>query len=91
LRAELARALAGKASGYTLDVSLVQLTATPINGDIEVRAEVRTLLSDASGRVRVSSMSRAAARGPMRQRTSLHRDAVTAVAGEVAKLVLKQP
>ena len=90
LRAQLERALAGKASGYTLDVSLVRLTATPMNGEMEVRAEVKTLLSDASGRVRLSSTSRAAARGPVRDRLALHRDAVTAVADEVAKLVLKQ-
>jgi hypothetical protein len=90
LRAQLERALDGKANGYTLDVSLVRLTSTPMNGEIEVRAEVKTLLSDASGRVRLSSTSRAAARGPVRDRLALHRDAVTAVADEVAKLVLKQ-
>ena len=90
LRAELVRALNGKANGYTLDVSLVQLTATPVNGEIEVRAEVKTMLSDASGRVRLTSTSRAAARGPVRDRAAVHRDAVTAVAGEIAKLVLQQ-
>lgn len=90
LRAQLERALDGKANGYTLDVSIVQLKATPMNGEIEVRAEVKALLSDASGRVRLSSTSRAAARGPLRDRVAVHRDAVTAVADEVAKLVLKQ-
>jgi hypothetical protein len=90
LRAQLERALDGRANGYTVDVSLVRLTSTPMNGEMEVRAEVKTLLSDASGRVRLSSTSRATARGPVRDRIALHRDAVTAVADEVAKLVLKQ-
>jgi len=90
LRSALARALDGKAKGFTVDVSLVQLTAKPVGSELEVDAEVKTLLSDRSGRVRLTSTSRASVRGSMRDREAIHRDAVTAVAGEVAKLVLKQ-
>jgi hypothetical protein len=89
LRAELERALGGKAEGYTLDVSLVQWSAKPMNNEIEVRCEVKTLLSDKSGRVRLTSTSRATARGPLRDRDAVQRDAIAAVASDVVKFVLK--
>lgn len=89
LRAELERALNGKASGYTLDVSLVQWSAKPVNNEIEVRCEVKTFLSDKSGRVRVTSTSRATARGPLRDRDAVARDALAAVASDVVKFVLE--
>jgi hypothetical protein len=89
LRVEVARALAGSRvpSRYTLDVSLVRLASTTIGGQLEVRAEVRALLSDEHGRARWQSTSHATARGAARQQALLQRDAVTAAARDVAKLV----
>lgn len=90
LRDEVARALASArvTTRYTLDVSLVRLASTTLGRDVEVRAEVRALLSDAQGRARWQTTSRATARGSARDRALLQRDAVTAVARDVAKLVL---
>jgi hypothetical protein len=89
LRGELAHALSGTSMspGYTLDASLVRLAALPVGGELEVRAEVRAMLSDGQGRVRWTSTSRATARGSSRERAQLQRDAVGAAAREVAKSV----
>jgi hypothetical protein len=86
LRRELARALGGTRvpARYTLDVSLVRLTAAVAGNQVEVRAEVRALLSDAQGRARYQTTSRVTVRGPSRERISIQRDAVTAVAHELA-------
>ena len=89
LRGELTHALAGTRGtrGYKLDVSLVRLGTFTRGGELEVRAEVRAMLSDESGRVRWSSLSRATARGTPRDHLLLQRDAVTSAARELAKQV----
>jgi hypothetical protein len=89
LRDEVARALAsaGVTKRYTLDVSLVRLASTTSGRDVEVRAEVRALLSDEHGRARWQTTSRATARGSTRDRAAIQRDAVSAAARDVAKLV----
>ena len=69
------------------DVSLVRLASTTSGRHVEVRAEVRALLSDAQGRARWHTISRATARGAARDRVMIQRDAVTAAARDVAKLV----
>lgn len=86
LRQELARALAGSRvpGRYTLDVSLVRLTAAVVGNQVEVRAEVRALLSDARGRARYQTTSHATVRGSFRDRVSMQRDAVTAAAHRLA-------
>jgi hypothetical protein len=91
LREEVARALASTRvpTRYTLDVSLVRLASTTSGRNVEVRAEVRALLSDEHGRARWQTTSRATARGPARDRVAIQRDAVTAAARDVAKLVRK--
>jgi hypothetical protein len=90
LRAELTRALAGVStpSGTTLDVSIVRFHETTANGEVEVRTEARAFLSDGKGRVQWSSSSRATARGAMKERTLVQRDAITAVAQQLAKLIV---
>jgi hypothetical protein len=89
LRDEVARALAGTRvpSRYTLDVSLVRLSGTTFGNQVEIRAEVRALLSDAQGRARWQTTSRATARGSIRDRASIQRDAVTAAAQQLARSV----
>ena len=89
LREEVARALASTRvpSRYTLDVSLVRLSGTTVGNQVEVRAEVRALLSDAQGRARWQTTSRATARGSARDRALLQRDAVTAAAKQLATSV----
>lgn len=89
LRDEVARALAGARvpSRYTLDVSLVRLAGTTIGNQVEFRAEVRALLSDGQGRARWQTTSRATARGAIRDRASIQRDAVTAAAQQLARSV----
>jgi hypothetical protein len=89
LRGELARALGGlrTTSGHTLDVSLVEVASTRAGRTLEVRAELRAMLSDARGHVRWASTSRATVRGSARDRAVLERDAVTAAARDVARSV----
>jgi hypothetical protein len=89
LRAELTRALAGVATpaGTTLDVSIVRFNEITANGEVEVRTEARALLSDARGVVKWTSSSRATARGSVRDRTVVQRDAITAVAQQLATLI----
>ena len=86
LRDEVARALAGtpETPRYTIDVSLVQLGTSTVGKQLEVRAEVRALLSDEQGRARYQTTSRAVVRGHVRDRALLQRDAVRAVARDVA-------
>jgi hypothetical protein len=87
LRGELTRALTGMRApaGYTLDVSLVRLGTSATGRGLEVRAEVRAMLSDKHGVVRWSSLSRATARGTARDRALLQRDAVAYAARDLAK------
>ena len=89
LRGELTRALDGirTAGGYALDVSLVELSSTGTGNTLEVRVEVRAMLSDARGRVRYASASRATARGQARDRMLIERDALAAAAHDVARAV----
>jgi hypothetical protein len=89
LRGELTRALDGvrTASGYALDVSLVEMSSTGTASMLDVRVEVRAMLSDARGRVRYAATSRATARGQARDRALLERDAVAAAAHDVARAV----
>jgi hypothetical protein len=87
LRGELSRALANMrpATRLTLDVSLVRLGTASVDGELEVRAELRALLSDEHGRIRWTTTSRSTARGTAGQHTALQRDAVAAAARELAK------
>jgi hypothetical protein len=75
----------------TLDVSLTKLDVTPIGGDLEVKVELRALVSDEKGRVVWSSTANATARGSARERTQLHRDAITAAAQALGKRVRSRP
>jgi hypothetical protein len=89
LSAELTRALASVAtpSGMTLDVSLIRLSTERVAREIEVRVEARAFLSDARGRVQWTSGARATARGPARDQASVRRDALAAVADQLARHV----
>jgi hypothetical protein len=82
VRDELTRALAGITAThrFTLDVSLVRLDTTHHAAEVEVRAELRGLLSDKRGRIHLSSSASAVVRGRTRQHEQLRRDAVTEVA-----------
>ena len=88
LHDEITRALAGSpvTTRYTLDVSLVKLASSMVGGQLEVRAEVRGLISDARG-IRWQSTSRANARGSVRDRALLQRDAIGAAARDLARSV----
>ena len=89
LRDEVTRALASTrvTTRYTLDVSLVRLASTTLGRDVEVQVEVRALLSDEQGRARWNTTSRATARGHARDRAMIQRDAMSAAARDIAKLV----
>jgi len=89
LRGELAQGLTriSATTNYTLDVSLVRLGIATVGRELEVRAEVRAMLSDARGKIRWSSTSRSAARGPAADRIRLQRDAVGAAARDLARSV----
>lgn len=83
---QLARALADvrAPTGYTLDVSLVRVDATTADGEVEVQVEARAFVSDRKRRVLFSSTSTATARGSARDRAVLHRDALAAIAQQLA-------
>lgn len=85
LEAALARALGDLPS--TVDVSLTKLEVTPVGGDVEVKVELRALVSDEAGRIVWSSIAHASARGSARERVALHRDAITAAAEALARRV----
>lgn len=89
LKSEVARALEGlpATSRYTLDVSLVRLDATPDRSEIEVRAEVRAILSDCRGRMVWTASARSTARGPAKDRLLVEQDAVIGAAQQVGRLV----
>jgi hypothetical protein len=74
----------------TVDVSLTKLDVTQHGGELEVKVELRALVTDESGRVVWSSCARAAARGPARERMQLHRDAITGAAEALGKRVRAQ-
>lgn len=82
LRAEVTKALADLplAAGHTIDLSLVRLDAKRASSELEVRVEIRALLSDEDGRIHVQTTTRAMARGAARDRTLLERDAIGAAA-----------
>lgn len=86
LSTELARALADvrAPTGYALDVSLVRVDATTADGEVEVQVEARAFVSDRKRRVVFSSMTTATARGSVRDRAVIHRDALTAIARQLA-------
>lgn len=87
LRGELAQALAGitPRTSYTLDVSLVRLGSTSVGTDVEVRAEIRALLSDRRGQIRWTSTSSSRARGRSTDHAQVQRDAVAFAARDLAK------
>lgn len=90
LRAAVAKSLSeisAAHAGYTLDVSLVELDVEPVGAELEVRAVVRALLSDAHGRIHVTSTARALARGLARDLAVLQRDAIGAAGEQLAKRV----
>jgi hypothetical protein len=92
LREEVGRALASTpvAARYTLDVSLVALSSATVGRELEVRVELRALLSDDRGRARWQTTSRAIARGAHRQRALLEKEALGAAARDLAKTVRAQ-
>jgi hypothetical protein len=92
LSAELDRALAGVSTpaGTTLDVSIVRFSETTVHGEVEVRTEARAFLSDKRGRVKWASSSRATASGSVKDRSLVQRDAITAVAQQLARLIAKR-
>lgn len=92
LSAELTRALANvqAPSGMTLDVSIVRLAAQRTSRDVEVQVEARAFLSDAKGRVQWASSARATARGSARDHALVQRDALAAVAEQLAGQVRKR-
>jgi hypothetical protein len=71
-------------AGVTLDVALVRITATRAGTQIEIAAEVRGALSDASGRMRSTARVHAKARGPVRDRALLEREVIEEVAQRLA-------
>lgn len=91
LRATLERALAGvpAARNLTLDVALVRLDTTSAGGEVEVRAEVRGVLSE-KGRMRFTSTSRAKARGTARDLALVKRDAIEGAADQLARALRNQ-
>jgi hypothetical protein len=89
LSSELVRALADVRAprGYALDVSLVRVDVITSDGDVEIQVEARAFVSDGKRRVRVSSTATATARGRVRDRELVHRDALTSIAEQLAKLI----
>lgn len=87
LRAEMTRALADipLAAGHTLDLSLVRLDAKPASKELEVRAEMRALISDAHGRIHMQTTTRAAVRGAERDRALLERDVIAGAAQHLGR------
>jgi hypothetical protein len=73
--------------GYTLDVSLVRVRAQPSGRYIAVQVETRASLADGRGYIRWVSTAGATARGSLRDRELVERDAITAVATELARQV----
>lgn len=71
-------------AGVTLDVSVVRLSATTAGREVEIAAEVRGALSDASGRIRTTATVKAKARGPMRDRVLIERDVLDEAARQLA-------
>ena len=63
LRAELARQLDRVPDSYTVDVAIVQLAVADVSAGIEVRAELRALVSDVHGVAMWTSTARAIAIG----------------------------
>ena len=74
-------------SATTLDVSLTKLEVTANGAELEVAVELRALVSDKQGKILWSSTVHATARGSSRERTQLHRDAITAAAQALGKRV----
>ena len=87
LHRELSLALADVADGYTVDASLLRMHVVTVGNSVEVRAELRGMLSDDSGRIHWSSTTRAMVRGATRDRAALQRDAVAAVAQRLAHVL----
>jgi hypothetical protein len=89
LRGEVARALAGARAqpGHTLDVSIVRLDTRVTAASVEVSAELRAVFADPRGVILWSSSTRALARGTPRDRALLERDAISAAAQQLGRLV----
>jgi len=89
LSSELTRALAGVKAprGYALDVSLVRVDVITTDDDVEIKVEARAFVSDGKRRVRFSSTTTATARGRVRDRELVHRDALTSIAEQLASLI----
>jgi hypothetical protein len=88
LHDELARSLAG--TDAQLDASLVSITETLAGTDVEVRAEVRALVSDPSGAIRWQSTAHATVRGALPGRVQLRRDAVIEATRALAAAIRKR-
>jgi hypothetical protein len=88
LHAELSRSLDDTSA--ELDASLVSITETLVGTDIEVRAEIRALVSDAHGAVRWTSTAHAKVRGSLRERLQLRRDAVIEATHALAATIRKR-
>lgn len=88
LHDELERSLAG--TNAQLDVSLVSITETLAGTDVEVRAEVRALISDTRGAIRWASTAHATVRGALPARAQLRRDAVIEATRALAATIRKR-
>jgi hypothetical protein len=84
VRSELTRALDGHTSSeVTVDASLVRLaSSTPAGARdaLAIHVEIRGMLSDDGGRIRVTTTARATAQGRASERALLERDAISAAA-----------
>ena len=90
LRDALDKALAARPralpAGYSVDASIVRLEVAPVGAsELEVRAEVRAILSDERGRMHVTTSARTVARGSARDRALLQKDAIVESAKQLAK------
>lgn len=85
LRDAIAHEIKPQPEGYSIDISLVHLDATLVGSEVEVRAEVRAILSDERGRVKELATSKTVARGLSRDRSLISRDAIEEAARGVAK------
>jgi hypothetical protein len=86
MRSELARALDGHAPAgaeVTIDASLVRLASTTpasTRDTLAIHVEIRGMLSDDRGRIRVTTTARATAQGRASDRALLEHDAISAAA-----------
>ena len=85
LKSELAQSLAGAAEARAVDISLVKLETTTASSEVIVRAEVRAVISDPKGKMQWMTTARSTARGAIKERGLVQRDAISAAARQVGQ------